>query len=99
MVDLRVAEWRAKFSNLQGGKEIVSLTGETTADLRLLEKGDLIVCTPSQVSVSSWLSICADDILVGRTVAALESAQERTEHRALDRRRGPAYRRRHWAHI
>lgn len=49
MVDLRVAEWRAKFSNLQGGKEIVSLTGETSADLRLLEKGDLIVCTPSQV--------------------------------------------------
>ena len=49
MVDLRVAEWRAKFGKLQGGKEIVSLTGETTADLRLLEKGDLIVCTPSQV--------------------------------------------------
>ncbi|KAF9818045.1 hypothetical protein IEO21_03006 [Rhodonia placenta] len=48
MVDLRVAEWRAKFSNLQGGKEIVSLTGETSADLRLLEKGDLIVCTPMQ---------------------------------------------------
>ncbi|KAI0070649.1 Sec63-domain-containing protein [Panus rudis PR-1116 ss-1] len=53
MVDLRVAEWRAKFSNLQGGKEIVSLTGETSADLRLLEKGDLIVCTPSQWDVLS----------------------------------------------
>lgn len=49
MVDLRVAEWRAKFGKLQGGKEIVSFTGETTADLRLLEKGDLIVCTPTQV--------------------------------------------------
>ncbi|OSX63730.1 hypothetical protein POSPLADRAFT_1055810 [Postia placenta MAD-698-R-SB12] len=53
MVDLRVAEWRAKFSNLQGGKEIVSLTGETSADLRLLEKGDLIVCTPMQWDVLS----------------------------------------------
>ena len=49
MVDLRVAEWRAKFGKLQGGKEIVSLTGESSADLRLLEKGDLIVCTPTQV--------------------------------------------------
>ncbi|GJE96304.1 Sec63-domain-containing protein [Phanerochaete sordida] len=48
MVDLRVQEWRTKFGNLQGGKEIVSLTGESSQDLRLLEKGDLIVCTPSQ---------------------------------------------------
>jgi pre-mRNA-splicing helicase BRR2 len=49
MVDQRVAEWRRKFSKVQGGKEIVSLTGETSADLRLLEKGDVIVCTPTQV--------------------------------------------------
>jgi len=34
---------------LQGVEEIVSLTGETSADLRLLEKGDVIVCTPTQV--------------------------------------------------
>ncbi|KAI0731785.1 Sec63-domain-containing protein [Fomitopsis betulina] len=53
MVDLRVAEWRNKFGNLQGGKEIVSLTGETSADLRLLEKGDVIVCTPTQWDVLS----------------------------------------------
>ncbi|OCH86010.1 putative RNA helicase [Obba rivulosa] len=53
MVDQRVAEWRVKFSDLQGGKEIVSLTGETSSDLRLLEKGDLIVCTPSQWDVLS----------------------------------------------
>ncbi|KAJ3514868.1 hypothetical protein NLJ89_g2119 [Agrocybe chaxingu] len=53
MVDLRVKEWKAKFSNLQGGKEIVGLTGETSADLRLLEKGDVIVCTPSQWDVIS----------------------------------------------
>lgn len=51
MVDLRVAEWRAKFGKLQGNKEIVSSTGETIADLRLLEKGDLIVCTPTQVRI------------------------------------------------
>ncbi|PPQ67232.1 hypothetical protein CVT24_011551 [Panaeolus cyanescens] len=53
MVDLRVKEWQAKFSKLQGGKEIVSLTGETSADLRLLEKGDVIVCTPTQWDVVS----------------------------------------------
>ncbi|KAF9226154.1 Sec63-domain-containing protein [Gyrodon lividus] len=53
MVDQRVAEWRRKFSGVQGGKEIVSLTGETSADLRLLEKGDVIVCTPSQWDVLS----------------------------------------------
>jgi len=53
MVDLRVKEWQAKFANLQGGKEIVSLTGETSADLRLLEKGDVIVCTPTQVRAHS----------------------------------------------
>ncbi|PFH47664.1 hypothetical protein AMATHDRAFT_77103 [Amanita thiersii Skay4041] len=53
MVDQRVAEWQAKFSRLQGGKEIVSLTGETSADLRLLEKGDVIVCTPIQWDVLS----------------------------------------------
>jgi pre-mRNA-splicing helicase BRR2 len=49
MVDQRVAEWRSKFGSLQGGKEIVSLTGDTSADLKLLEKGDVIVCTPAQV--------------------------------------------------
>ena len=53
MVELRVNEWREKFGNLQGGKEILSLTGETSADLRLLEKGDVIVCTPTQWDVIS----------------------------------------------
>ena len=49
MVDQRKDEWQRKFSQLQGGKEIVSLTGDRSADLRLLEKGDVIVCTPTQV--------------------------------------------------
>ncbi|GAA5995998.1 hypothetical protein JCM5350_007013 [Sporobolomyces pararoseus] len=48
VVDARVAEWKAKFGGIQGGKEIVALTGETSNDIRLLEKGDLIVCTPGQ---------------------------------------------------
>lgn len=51
MVDQRVAEWQKKFVGLQGGKEGISLTGETSSDLRLLEKGDVIVCTPPQVSL------------------------------------------------
>ncbi|KAF9443271.1 Sec63-domain-containing protein [Macrolepiota fuliginosa MF-IS2] len=53
MVDQRVDEWRRKFGTLQGGKEIVGLTGETSADLRLLEKADVVVCTPSQWDVLS----------------------------------------------
>lgn len=53
MVDQRVAEWKTKFGELQGGKEIVRLTGETSADLRLLEKGDVIICTPTQWDVLS----------------------------------------------
>lgn len=51
MVDQRVAEWRSRFARVQGGKDVVALTGETSADLRLLESGaQLVVCTPSQVS-------------------------------------------------
>jgi pre-mRNA-splicing helicase BRR2 len=71
MVDQRAEEWRHKFSKLQGGKEIVSLTGETSADLRLLEKGDVIVCTPTQVCHSSsyilmrWLMVFS---VVGRNI-------------------------------
>lgn len=48
VVDLRVAEWKIKFGECQGGKNIVALTGETSADIKLLDKGDLIICTPSQ---------------------------------------------------
>jgi len=49
MVDPRMAEWKAKLSQLQGEKKIVSLTGETSTDLHLLEKGDVIMCMPMQV--------------------------------------------------
>ena len=55
MVDARVAEWHSKFAAVQGGIEVVGLTGETSADLRLLESGaPLIVCTPTQASGISW---------------------------------------------
>lgn len=46
MVPVRVAEWSAKFGAIQGGKTVVGLTGDSSADLRLLERGDIIVATP-----------------------------------------------------
>jgi pre-mRNA-splicing helicase BRR2 len=48
LVDNQFKNWNARLSGLGGGKDVVKLTGETTADLRLLEKGDLILATPSQ---------------------------------------------------
>ncbi|KAF8328166.1 Sec63-domain-containing protein [Cantharellus anzutake] len=49
MVNQRVKDWQAKFGSLQGGKVIVALTGETSSDLRVLEKQvHVVVCTPSQ---------------------------------------------------
>ncbi|KAK4673654.1 Pre-mRNA-splicing helicase BRR2 [Podospora pseudopauciseta] len=53
LVDLRYQDWQKKFANLRGGKDIVKLTGETTADLKLLEQGDLILATPLQWDVLS----------------------------------------------
>ncbi|WVQ83790.1 hypothetical protein IAT38_005934 [Cryptococcus sp. DSM 104549] len=46
MVDMRAAEWSDKFASLS--KVVVALTGESTADLALLRKADVVVCTPSQ---------------------------------------------------
>ncbi|KAH7416947.1 Sec63 Brl domain-containing protein [Cadophora sp. MPI-SDFR-AT-0126] len=53
LVDLRHQDWQHRFSKLRGGKEIVKLTGETTADLKLLERGDLILATPAQWDILS----------------------------------------------
>lgn len=53
LVDNQYKNWNARLSGLSGGKDIVKLTGETTADLRLLERGDLILATPSQWDVLS----------------------------------------------
>lgn len=56
MVDTRVAEWSEKFKPLN--KEVVALTGEATADLALLRKSDITVCTPAQWDLLSrrWKS-------------------------------------------
>ncbi|KAJ3128871.1 DEIH-box ATPase [Nowakowskiella sp. JEL0407] len=53
VVDLKVMEWQKKFGGLLGGKNIVVLTGESTADLKLLERGDIIFSTPQQWDVMS----------------------------------------------
>ena len=47
MVDQRLADWQ-KFANIAGGKELVALTGEIAADLKLLDRGDVIFATPTQ---------------------------------------------------
>jgi hypothetical protein len=96
MVEQRVAEWRKKFGQLQGGKEIVALTGETSADLRLLEKGDVIVCTPSQVR-RAWLDenlFLMGGITVGRSLETMAATEERAEYRSAYSRRNSASRRR-----
>ena len=53
LVDQRLADWSKRFGNVSGGKQVVKLTGETTADLKILEKGDLILATPAQWDVLS----------------------------------------------
>jgi len=45
-----------KFGSVQGGKEVLELTGETSADLRLLKKAGVVICTPNQVGFSSSVS-------------------------------------------
>ncbi|KAL8756676.1 MAG: hypothetical protein Q9199_002760 [Rusavskia elegans] len=53
LVDLRLADWQERLSKVAGGKQIVKLTGETTADLKILEKGDVVLATPAQWDVLS----------------------------------------------
>lgn len=53
IVDVRLQDWQKRLSHLNGGKEIVKLTGETATDLKILEKGDLILATPTQWDVLS----------------------------------------------
>jgi pre-mRNA-splicing helicase BRR2 len=52
-IDARQKAWQTRLRSIAGGKQIVKLTGETAADLRLLEKGDLILATPAQWDVMS----------------------------------------------
>ena len=44
VVDERLVEWKAKFAPL--GKAMAALTGETTADLKILERNSVVICTP-----------------------------------------------------
>jgi pre-mRNA-splicing helicase BRR2 len=44
----KMREWESKFGSLLGGKNIVNLTGESSADLKLLEVGDIIFTTPQK---------------------------------------------------
>ncbi|BFZ63546.1 Pre-mRNA-splicing helicase BRR2 [Saitoella coloradoensis] len=53
IVDQRFEEWQDKFANIAGGREVVALTGELSADLKLIERGDLILATPEQWDVIS----------------------------------------------
>ena len=53
VVDLRLKDWMARLARLGGGKRIVKLVGETTADLRLLGEADLVLATPAQWDVVS----------------------------------------------
>ena len=53
LVDQRLVDWKDRLGSIGDGKEIVKLTGETSADLRILERGDLILATPSQWDVLS----------------------------------------------
>ena len=88
MVDVRVKEWRAKFAKLQGGKEIVSLTGETSADLHLLQKGDVIVCTPAQVCSETprFVSTPLIYFVVKRPIKTMAPTEERTDNQSPHRR-------------
>ncbi|KAJ5157620.1 uncharacterized protein N7482_008720 [Penicillium canariense] len=53
LVDQRLADWEKRLGSIAGGKTIVKLTGETTADLKLLEQADLVLATPVQWDVLS----------------------------------------------
>ena len=53
LVDNVLADWQRRLSGVAEGKVIASLTGDTTADLRILERADLVLATPTQWDVLS----------------------------------------------
>ena len=53
LVDQRLVDWKERLGKVAGGKQVSKLTGETTADLKILERGDLILATPAQWDVIS----------------------------------------------
>lgn len=48
VVEQKAEEWRRRFGKLMGGKNVVELTGESAADLKLLERGDVVFATPER---------------------------------------------------
>lgn len=52
-VDAQHKAWQTRLGQLAGEKKVVKLTGETTADLKLLAEGDLILATPVQWDMMS----------------------------------------------
>lgn len=48
----RLRDWESKFARMLGVK-VVELTGETATDIKLLEKGQIIISTPERWDVLS----------------------------------------------
>lgn len=53
LVDQRLADWKGRLGSVAGSKTVSKLTGETSADLKILERADLVLATPSQWDVIS----------------------------------------------
>ncbi|KIV84311.1 hypothetical protein PV11_00099 [Exophiala sideris] len=53
LIDSRHADWHERLSKIGGGKTISTLSGEVTADLRILDRADLVLATPPQWDVLS----------------------------------------------
>ncbi|KIX02460.1 uncharacterized protein Z518_08401 [Rhinocladiella mackenziei CBS 650.93] len=53
LVDYRHADWQKRLGQLGGGKIISTLTGEIVADLRILDRSDLVLATPTQWDILS----------------------------------------------
>ncbi|KAI8321181.1 Sec63-domain-containing protein [Martensiomyces pterosporus] len=46
LVRSRAREWRRRFASVQGGKNVVVLSGDTTADLKRIENAHIVLSTP-----------------------------------------------------
>ena len=53
LVDLRLADWQARLAKVAGGKQVNKLGSDITADLKVLERSDLVLATPTQWDVLS----------------------------------------------
>ncbi|KAJ9656323.1 Pre-mRNA-splicing helicase BRR2 [Neophaeococcomyces mojaviensis] len=53
IVNNRFNDWQKRLSHLGGGKVLSQLTGDITADLRILDRSDLVLATPAQWDVLS----------------------------------------------